>query len=304
MFKIIKFDKYSWANVNEVNEQNLARLKKLFKVHLLDLEDIKSDVHDPKLDIYKNYLFAVFNLPHYNKDTGRIERYDFDIFIGKNFLVTVHKGKVQEIDNLFKKLERSGNLRRDWLGAGADYLLFKVLQFLFKAKMSEPINVLSTRLAELENNIFQESDRENIKDLAVIRRNVLLFRRILEPQRLYVRSLAAAKGDFVRKEHEPYFDDVHDYLEKIWVHLEGYKDTIGGLYDTIDSLLEYRSAEIIKILTLISVALMPLTLLASVYGMNVRLPLSDKPHYIWMTFGSLAITVVLIFAILKKKKWF
>lgn len=303
MFKIIKSDKYSWANINEVNEENLARLKKLFKVHPLDLEDIKSEIHDPKLDIYKNYIFAVFNLPHYNKDTGRIERYDLDIFLGNNFLVTVHKDNLAEIDELFKKVERSPNLRRDWLEKGADYLLYKVLQSLFKTKMSEPMAAISVQLSKVENNIFEDYGKKNIKDLAAVRRNTLLLRRMVEPQRFLVHAIANDRGTFIREEFVPYFDDIKDLLEKNWAHLEGYKDTINGLYDTTESLLGHKTNEIIKTLTLISVSLMPLTLLASIYGMNIKLPLAHEPRYIWAMFVSIAIAAVIILAVLKRRKW-
>ena len=125
MIKIIKSGKFSWANANDTDEATMNRLKKLFRVHPLDIEDIQSERHDPKLDVYKNYLFAIFNVPKYTSRMDHIRAEELDIFIGRNFLVTLYKGDLSEVNDIFIKLEKNSNLRRDWLGRGVDFLHLK-----------------------------------------------------------------------------------------------------------------------------------------------------------------------------------
>ncbi|MCG2694367.1 magnesium transporter CorA family protein, partial [Candidatus Parcubacteria bacterium] len=276
----------------------------LYKFHHLDWEDVQSDIHDPKLDVYKNYLFAIFNVPNFKDHSRYVALEELDIFIGKSYIITIHKGGLKEIDELFKKLEKSSALRKEWLGKGTDFVLFKILQLLFKTRMKQAADHISAKLIHVEKNVYSHTGRQNIEELATLRRNVLSFRRLVDPQRELISSLAIDKHGFINDEYEPYFDDVRDYLDRIWTRLSNYKDTIDGLYETNESLLTYKTNEIIKILTIISVALMPPTLLSGIFGMNINLPFEGQPNMVWAIYGFIfAITMIIIF-VLKKRKWF
>ncbi|MBU4421706.1 magnesium transporter CorA family protein [Patescibacteria group bacterium] len=304
MLKFIKSEKLTWGNADKVDEQTINRLKKLYKFHHLDWEDVQSDIHDPKLDVYKNYLFAIFNVPNFKDHSRYVALEELDIFIGKSYIITIHKGGLKEIDELFKKLEKSSALRKEWLGKGTDFVLFKILQLLFKTRMKQAADHISAKLIHVEKNVYSHTGRQNIEELATLRRNVLSFRRLVDPQRELISSLAIDKHGFINDEYEPYFDDVRDYLDRIWTRLSNYKDTIDGLYETNESLLTYKTNEIIKILTIISVALMPPTLLSGIFGMNINLPFEGQPNMVWAIYGFIfAITMIIIF-VLKKRKWF
>lgn len=304
MLKFIKVGEFTWGNANKVDEATLNRLKKLYKFHHLDLEDVQSDIHDPKLDTYKNYLFAIFNFPSYKNNAQFVKTEELDVFIGKNFIITVHKGGLKDVDQVFKKLEKNSKMRKDWLGRGVDFLLFKILQSLFKARMKEAADHISAKLTHVEKNVYHHKGRKNIEELATLRRNVLSFRRLVDPQRELMASLALDKRDFITDEYEPYFDDIRDYLNRIWTRLSNYKDTIDGLYETNESLLSYRTNEIIKILTMISVALMPPTLLSGIYGMNINLPFQQQPNMVWALYGILFVVTMIVIFVLKRRKWF
>jgi len=163
---------------------------------------------------------------------------------------------------------------------------------------------LSKELNKVEDDVYKDRGKEVIRELAHMRRNVLYLRRMLDPQRGLITSLGSAKDDFIRTEFDPYFDDIKDELDKIWVRLENFKDTIDGLYETNESLLTYKTNEIIKILTIFSVTLMPPTLLSGVFGMNIPLPFADQPFYIWGIFGLIFISLGIALVFLKRKKWY
>jgi len=304
MLKIIKSGRFTWAHANNIDENIMNRIKKLFKFHHLDLEDVQADIHDPKLDNYKKYLFAIFNLPVFSKNSLYIKPEELDVFVGKDYIVTIHDGGLKELDDLFKRIEGNTSLRRDWLGRGVDYTLFKILQDLFRLRMKGAADNISAKLSKVEERVYRHTGRQNIQELAALRRNVLLFRRMVDPQREIIASLAMDKKDFIKDAYEPYFDDVRDYLNRIWTRLSNYKDTIDGLYETNESLISHRTNEIIKALTIISVAIMPMTLLSSIYGMNIKLPFQSTSNLVWAMFGLIFATTMTIILVMKKKKWF
>jgi magnesium transporter len=303
MLKVLREGKNVWIYANETGEEVLDYIKKVCRAHPLDLEDVASEAHDSKLDVYKNYLFAIFNLPSYDEKNKRIVISKLNVFIGRNFLITVHKENFKELTDLFQKLKSNARLRKDWIKKGPDFVLFQILQHLYKTELRPVADKLSVQITEMEKNVY-EIDKKDIEDLSSLRRNILSMRRLVDPQRMLITSLGTTKVHLIRDEYGPYFDDVRDFLDRIWVRLENYKDTIDGLYETNESLMAYKTNEIMKILTIISVSLMPLTLLASIYGMNIDLPLADRQHFIWMIFVGVAITMVILAYLMKKRRWF
>jgi magnesium transporter len=303
MLKVLREGKISWIYADETSEDVLSYMKKNCHAHPLDLEDVQSETHDSKLDIYKNYIFAIFNFPRYDAKTKKISLCKMDVFIGQNFLVTIHRENIDDLSEFFKKIKNNSRLRKDWMAKGADFILFKVLQNLFKTTLRTVADGIASRLTEMEKNVY-EIDRSDIEELAALRRNILSMRRLVDPQRSLISSLGTAKVHLIRDEYGPYFDDIRDFLDKIWIRLENYKDTIDGLYETNESLTAYKTNEIMKILTIISVSLMPLTLLASIYGMNIDLPLADRQHFVWGIFVGLAFFMLGIVIFLKKRRWF
>lgn len=304
MLKLINYNGFAWGNADRVDDELLERLKNDYKVHPLDIEDVRAEIHDSKIDIYKNYVFAIFNLPKYDSNFSHIKPQEIDIFLGKDFLITIHNGELEAADEIFKRLENDPRLSRDWLGRGADFLLFKILQALFKSRLKDAADIISRKLEQVESGVYEEAGRKNIENLAKLRRDVLSFRRLVDPQRDIIAFMASAKCSFIRDEMEPYYDDLRDYLNKIWVRLSNYKDSVDGLYETHESLLTHRTNEIIKALTVISVSLMPLTLLSGIFGMNINLPFIGRQHFIWGLFGAVLIATLCAWFLLRRKKWF
>ena len=184
------------------------------------------------------------------------------------------------------------------------YLFYRIIESLFHD--SQPIlNNLGRQLSLIEEQIFnKEPDVNVIRELASYRRNILLFRRILDPQRYLVSNLSHIRKGFLTEENSLYFDDVSDYLTKLWSIVEAYKETVQGLHVTVESLINQRTNKVIGALTVISVALLPLNLLSGIYGMNITaLPYAHHPYFVWILYLSLTSVILLIIFIMRKKKY-
>lgn len=301
--KVIKQETLSWINIDRVDEEALSYLKENHNFHHLDLEDIQSESQTPKMDVYKNYLFLVLQFPHWNHQSKQVLPIELDIFLSDTFLITVQHNKSKEMKNFFYRCMKNKKTKKEWMSSSTGYLLYKLLDSLFHN--SRPIlNNIGRDISEAENTIFAgEQDKNIIRELAQHRRNVLNFRRIIDPQRYLVANLSNTRKLFLDEHMSLYFDDIADYLNNLWAVSDTYKDTINGLHVTVESLINQRTNKVIGALTVISVALLPLTLLAGIYGMNIPLPFAKQPLFVWSIFLIMAALIVGLIWTMKKRRW-
>lgn len=293
-----------WINISSVDQAAIAYLKEHFKFHHLDLEDIQSESQTPKIDVYKNYLFLVLHFPQWKAQNKKIITHEVDFFVGENYVITVQHGKNKEIKNFFYRCMNNRKVKSTWMSQSSGFLLYQLLQALF-GETRTLLNTIGKQIDGVENEIFAgEEDLHIIKLLATHRRNVLTLRRMLDPQRYLMSNLSHIRKPFLDESLSIYFDDVKDYLDKLWAIIESYKETIDGLHITVESIINQKTNKVIGALTVISVALLPLTLFSGIYGMNIAgLPYAERPFGVWTMFGGLTLVILLIIAVMKKRKW-
>lgn len=299
--KEIKQHNLVWINIDRVDKESLAYLKKHYNFHHLDMEDLQSETETPKIDVYKTYLFLVLQFPHWSSASQTVIPFEVDFFIGDGYVITVQHTKSKEMKNFFYRCMKNRRVKREWMSSTSGYLVYKIIEALFQN--SRPIlNNIGRRISEIENTIFDGTvQASQVRQLALYRRNVLGFRRIIDPQRYLIANLSHTRKPFLNEDTSLYFDDINDYLNKLWAIVDTYKDTIQGLHVTLESLINQKTNKVIGALTAISVSLLPLTLLSGIYGMNIiGLPFANKPHIVWGIFGSLA-TVILVFIVWGRK---
>lgn len=302
--KSIEYNRIRWIYIDAVNASTLDFLKKEFNFHHLDLDDIQNINQTAKIDSYKNYLFLILQLPHWDAQTKSILSHQIGVFIGDGYVITVDQQKGKELKNLFYTCLKNKRTQREWMSQDPGFLLYNIVNALFHT--TRPVlNNIGKHISDIETDIFSgDQDTKTIKSLATHRRSVLAFRRILDPERYVVANLSHTRKTFLNEQVSLYFDDVADYLNKLWAILDTYKDTIDGLHVTVESLINQRTNNVIRALTVISVSLLPLTLLSGIYGMNIdELPYAENPIQVWMMFGILAVIIVVTIAVMKKRKW-
>ncbi|MBU2542503.1 magnesium transporter CorA family protein [Patescibacteria group bacterium] len=302
--KTLKQKNLTWINIDKLDDEVITYLKENYNFHQLDYEDLQGEVQTPKIDVYKNYLFLVFHFPQWNQLTKKIRSHEVDVFIGEDYLITIQHTRSKEMKNFFYRCIKNKKVKADWMQRGPGYLLYRLTESLFRN--SQPIlDIIGKQMSDLENEIYSgEQDIKTIRELAIHRRNILQFRRILDPQRYLISNLSHIRKPFLDEGLVIYFDNVNDYLSKIWSITDTYRDTIDGLHVTVESLINHRTNKVISALTVISVSLLPLTLLSGIYGMNIiGLPHAQNPFWVWLMFVGLLAVILLVVAVMKKKKW-
>lgn len=291
--KKVKISNLDWIYINPISKDDIGYLEHNYHFHPLDLKDCLEGVQRPKMDVYKRYVFLIFHFPYYNDESKRVETKPLNIFIGKNFIVTLSKEIDTPLFEYFSRVRKSQSKHSHtdsfWNTSG--YKLYKTMDIEYRNSLNV-INVVGDFLEDVEDEVYSNKNKEATMNLAVIRRNILSIRRILEPQLKMVDRLVHMRTPFFTEKLSVYLDDVHDYMENMWSALENHKDSIDGLYNTNESFINQRTNEVIKMLTVISVALLPLTLIASIYGMNViGLPFATHPSGLWLIFLVMGVMV-------------
>lgn len=290
-----------WIDITHPTEKDTDYLKKKFNFHALDLKDCLSVTGTPKVDVYDQYLFIVFHFPIYNGKEKGIFSKELNIFIGPGYLITLQKREFRAIEGFLNYVEKNKEAREQFMSKGPGFLLYNLVGPLFK-RSYHVVDKIWENVKEIEREIYSEETIDVVKELALERRHILNFRRIIEPQRFLMDTLVHLKRDFLGYQSEIYFDDIHDHIERIWMLLENYREIVRGLHDTNEALISHKMNETMKVLTMISVSLLPLTLIASIYGMNIPLPLSEHPSVLLGIIGLMLMFIITTIIYFRRKK--
>lgn len=298
----ITYGKVTWTNIENPTNEDIEVLRRNFSFHPLDLEDCLSKIERPKIDEYDDYLFIVMHFPIYNPDQEVSQPAEVDFFIGANYLVTVHDGRLKPVVQLFEDCRAYEQTRQRHMGVGASRLLHSVIDklvdycFPILAKVDHNIQTI-------EDEVFTQNMRQIVQRITVVRRDIIALRRVIKPQLAIVANLERVDRPFIREDLDVYFGDIHDHLQKAWEELEDHREVLEGLSDTSESVISYRINDVMKVLTIISVMMLPLTLISGIYGMNVLLPLAHSPWAFAIIITAMALIVLAMLALFKKRNW-
>jgi magnesium transporter len=278
----VEFEGLRWINIERPRAVDRAWLEEHFDFHPLDYEDVYSRNQRPKVDEYPEYLFVVLHFPVYDKRVNRLNAAEVDIFVGPDFLITLPNEPLAPLQYVFDRCQNNEDVREDMFSKGAGYLLYKVVDACVDASFPM-LRKMGLKLERLEQAIFdEEANREIVRDLSNAKQEIINFRKIVRPQRAALKDLERTKR-YVTGELDIYFDDINDASERVWDMLENFKEVIEGLETTNESVLSHRLNDSIRVLTAFSVIMLPLTLIASVLGMNVGVPGEGSIHAFWVT---------------------
>jgi magnesium transporter len=250
-------------------------LAKNYLFNLFDLEDCLSRIERPKIDEYENYLFLVLHFPVFKMEARVTTSSQVSIFIGADFLVTVHTGALKPLAKLFNDCQQNERAREEHMARSSGYLLYRILDRL--VDYCFPIlNRVIANIEAAEDRLFSEPARDTVQEISVLRRDVMSYRRIIRHQPAILKSLEVREYPFLREDLDVYFGDIGDHIGTISETLEEYKEIVEGLNATSDSLFSHRTNEVMKMLTILGTILLPLLVISGIYGMNVSLPFDDS----------------------------
>lgn len=301
--RTLTFGKVTWTDISRASEHDVRQLRaEHHDFHPLDLEDLLSRIERPKIDEYDTYMFVVMQFPVWDPKSRVSRATEVDMFIGEGFLVTAHDGTLKPLANLFLQCKEDETLRQRYMGKGSSRLFYAVVDSLVDYILPILYKV-DANIRAVEEDLFTQDLRKMIEDITLIRRDIIALRRIIRPQIGIVANLEKVDRAFIHEELDVYFGDILDHLQKASDLLSDHAEVIEVLAESADTLASHRINEVMRILTVLSVIMLPLTLISGIYGMNVSLPLQE--HTLAFTF-IIAGMITLMLAMLvffKRKKW-
>lgn len=299
-------DTVTWVSVEgRPTEDALRQLGASFGLHSLALEDVLNIGQRPKVEPFADHLFIVMSLPVMQDDL--VEVHQFSLFVGQNFLISFCESELAQFQPILKRLEvKNGRMRT----SGADYLMYSLLDYVIDAAFPV-LETFGIGLEELEEKILEFADRDSLGQIHVIRRELILLRRHLWPQREVINQLLRDESPLVRRETYVYLRDCYDHTVQVMDMLETYRDMVSSLLEIYLSSVSNRMNDVMRVLTVIATIFIPLTFIVGVYGMNfdrnagpLSMPELGQPLgyvFVWVAMLVIAAGMMLFF---RSRKWF
>lgn len=288
-----------WADFDTPNEFESDALVEIFNFHPLAVEDCVSDLSQPKVDDYEEYLFLVVHGVMFDDKEALISR-EVDIFLGKNYVITFHKEPLKSIEKTRDLvLKKTDNL----MGRGGDLLVHAVLDQLVDNYLPV-LDRYDEKVDRLEDEIFNNPPADYLTSILRTKRDIFHLRRLVSPQRDTVNYLTRNPTTFIRPKNMMYFRDIYDHLFRIYGIIEGFQEMITGILQAYFSYSSNKLNEVIKRLTVLATLTMPALTIASVYGMNFK----HMPELTWQygyhfSIFVIVVTTVILLIWMKIKKW-
>ncbi|HEX8171619.1 MAG TPA: magnesium/cobalt transporter CorA [Thermoanaerobaculia bacterium] len=263
-----------WVDIqNPAQEVIEPLLEERFGFHELAAEDTLSANTLPKYDSFERYDFFIFRTVDMNVSAHQAETFKIAAFLGRNFLFTVHRQPLRTIDDVCNRL---GSDRR-LLARGPDFLLYTVVDQMVDAHFPL-LEQIEEAVDDLQDRIFANAEDAHLDELLHLKRDINLLRRHILPQRELLNQISRGDASFIQQQHLIYFRDVYDHMFRISETIDVDRDQMTGTMEAYLSVVANRTNEIMKVLTIYSAIILPMGLIASIYGMNFE----HMPELHWL----------------------
>lgn len=306
MIETIQYQSLKWQHITNPSEDDYRYLLDKFNFHPLDIEDCRSTNQRPKIDEYDDYYFLILHFPYFDKGNQFIRIREVKIFWGKDYIITIGKSH-WVVKKLFEEiqqdlLENDKDVKQKL--SSSDLLLYHILDRL----MLETYTLIMRVGAEVDlinYDIFNKKARSIIELISITRRNIILLNTTFKPQLrvLHMFEGGAIKG-FVDPEvldMEDYWGNILDQYQKMFDSIEDYGELIEGLTNTFDSLQANKTNEIMKLLTIFSTIMLPLTVVTGLFGMNIDFPFTTNVTSFWVVIQAMVLITTLLIVYFQRR---
>lgn len=283
----------SWFDVSDPNSPELDKLAQRLGIHELQVEDCRHRPQRAKTEEFEHYIFCV--LKHLRNDADFTFE-DFDVFLTKDELVSVHEPESDILEKTRVRAEQS-----KVTDAGK---IFYILLDTIVDEYSPVLDRIADETSEIESVVLEHPEPKVLARIFRLKRNLIEFRRASAGMREVVNSLVRREGGILSDEFDPYLRDVYDHVIRTTEFIETYRDLLSGALDIYLSAVANRTNEVMKVLTIWGTIALPMVIITGFFGMNLPLPWHDNPHGTLYAIGLMAVTTVASLLYFKKKKWF
>lgn len=302
VFKYVETPGISWINIDGLRKADIHSICMRYGVHYLIEEDILNVGQRAKMDEMGDHLFCVLPMIYFNKETCTIEQEQVSMVLGKNFVISFQEDPNRDVFNPVRdKLRINGSRLK---GAGPDYLYYALLDVIVDAYFIVLDN-LGERIELMEDVIQHQPNTRALGRINFLRRELLLFRRAVAPVRELVNGFLKSESPLIDERTIKYYKDVYDHIVHCNDLTDNYRDMVLNLQEQYHTQLNLKMNEVMKVLAVVTTLMAPLTVIAGIYGMNFEnMPELRSPNGYFTTIGVMALILIIMIIIFKKRGWF
>ena len=293
-----------WIDFQAENETQAKEaeeiLLNIFKFHHLTVEDCLETRNQPKVEVFPNYLYFIVHGVKNETNSANFVTKELDGYLGDNFVVTFHTEAFRSIEKVKRQIRSTPFACR----RGAAYLLHQILDHLVDLYMPV-VDDFDETINELEERVFQvKSDTAILEEIMDLRRAVARLKRISARQLDVLYRISHGEFPQIPESVLPFYRDVYDHLLRISDLSESYKDLVGGLFDIHFSVTANKTNDVMKVLAIISTIMLPLSVIAGIYGMNFEnMPELQTRYGYFITLGIMLFVAVSLLFYFWHKGW-
>ncbi len=301
--KIVTHENITWIDLKDPKKPDIDYIRENFNVHPLALEEFTEPTYRARATKYSNCLFLTIHIPLFDTIKRTTYASEIDILLTKTHLITGHKDEIFQLDQFFDSLKKSEGKRRTYMIHSTAHLLYHVFKILTESCFPR-LDHITRHIDEIQEGIFGGHERKMVREISVVKRDILNFRRTLMPQRSILESIIAQPNGVVPKDIKIYYQDLIGTNIRLWNDLESAKETIISLEKTNNALLSEKINQRMRIITVFSVLWIPITIYLSIFSLNVvYVPLRSNPLAFYIHLFIVFVITTITFIIFKLARW-
>ena len=295
----------TWVDIEKPTQKDIDWLKDNFNFHPVTLSELIPSSQREKVEHFNDYLFLVTYVPIFSEKKRTTTPVEVDFLITRDHFITVHNESLEPIKNFAEKCKDKPELKNKYFGPTTGHLFYWLNEEFLNFAERQLVHI-GKNIQQIEDGIFKKLERDMIREISMIKRDILDFRIAIRPLHRIFESLTRKALKFWPENNDLviYFSDLLGDYEKVWNEIDNYTDTINALESTNANLLNDKTNAIVKTFTILSFITFPAMLIATLLQINtVHNPILGLPNDFWIIIGFVLLTVMIMWLYFKTRKW-
>ena len=287
-----------WYHLEEPDSPILDRLAQEFGFHELEIEDCRHLRHTAKLEEYENHLFLIGNTLHFVPETLGVWFGELDIFLGQDFLVTVHAGPTRSVREVLPRVQSTSKMQRP------DRVVYALLDSMVDRYLPV-LDEIGDRIDQIEDAIHSSPTPKTLEDIFALRRGLTEFRRVLASMRETVNALMRFRPPYFRTDMAAYWRDLYDHIIRAITEIETQRELLSSVLEVYLTATANRTNEIVKVMTIYATIVLPMVVITGYFGMNFQhLPFQDWPYGVHIVNVLMIGLTAGLLVYFRRRRWF
>lgn len=296
-------DNITWHDVSSPTDEDLQFIQKRFNLHQVLLEEVKTPSGRQKVELYGSFIFLVLHFPMYDEKKRTCEPVEVDIVAKEHEIATIRYEEIEPLRDMQEKCVSLPDYKKFCLGETSAEFIYRLVETLIDFAQRQ-LRHINENVSEIEEAVFAGKEKEMIKEISIVKRDILDFRRILRPLHGTLESLERKGGKFFGEGKDVYFADLTSDYHRLWNLAETYKETIESLEATNQTLLSSRIDEVMRLVSILAFLTVPFTIIGGLFQMNTQYtPIIGKPYDWWIATALMVVGSVLLYSYFKRRGW-